>query len=87
MDTAKEIADAYFPSDDMSASNLELDILRYLEFHIKAERQRLINPETCNHVFFYDTNSGMQTIRETCAKCGVSQYIPTNRPFSSQKAE
>lgn len=40
METAKQIADLYFPDNKKLAGDLERDILKYLEDHLKKHEQR-----------------------------------------------
>lgn len=40
METAKQIADLYFPDNQKLANDLERDILKYLEYHLKKHEQR-----------------------------------------------
>jgi len=70
METAKQIADKYFPHDFVENFNLESDILRYLEHYAKKWGTGVTVIE-CDH--FWTRDSGITSAVEHCMKCGITK--------------
>lgn len=67
METAKQIADLYFPDNKRLANDLERDILNHVEHHLKQYEQKTVSSVVgCIHQWnFTTTTSGY------CIKCGL----------------
>lgn len=78
--TAKEIAEKHYPAEQALASGLELDILRYLEYHLKKWEAEREGSFECSHVFASVLEGNITSGIRKCVKCGQLEMSTLTSP-------